>query len=287
MTASEKLLALAAERANAPEHMRELLALVIDRGTHAEISKINREIGESVYQWSYRRRNSRLFKASQLESLKLDHELAVRDEKLAQRLGQPSDYERLLREYVELKLHLHQLRKSMTYPYDAYYEREGDWSGVIARCAELKEEIKAMRKERTFAAWGGLEPAPKPTDFDKPLLYAMEDHECSFPVYGDEEASCPFAGENWFMGRAYCKPHFHEMRKATKRARRYRKYENKLWRRTGEKFGIWSVEPLKPSGEEPVGQALAEEVASGFSGEFAETPPTAREMIRRILENNS
>ena len=266
MTASEKLLALAAERANAPEHMRELLALVIDRGTHAEISKVNKEIGESVYQWSYRRNGSRLHRGpTQLQSLQKDHEVAIRDEKRAQVLGQPSDYERLLREYVELKLYLHQLRKSMLYPYDAYYEREGDWSKVIARCAELKDQIKEARKARSFAAWGGLEPAPKPTDFDKPLLYAMEDHECSFPVYGDEEASCPFAGEHWYMGKPYCKPHFHEMRKFIKRARRYRSYEAKLRHHAREHFGSYAVEPSKPpSIDGPVGESLAEEVAEGF-----------------------
>ena len=267
MTASEKLLALAAERANAPEHMRELLALVIDRGTHAEISKVNKEIGESVYQWSrYRRNGSRLHRGpTELQSLQKDHEVAVRDEKRAVVLGQPSDYERLLREYVELKLYLHQLRKSMLYPYDAYYEREGDWSKVIARCAELKDQIKEARKARSFAAWGGLEPAPKPTDFDKPLLYAMEDHECSFPVYGDEEASCPFAGEHWYMGKPYCKPHFHEMRKFIKRARRYRSYESKLRHHAREHFGSYAVEPSKPpSIDGPVGESLAEEVAEGF-----------------------
>jgi hypothetical protein len=269
MTPSEKLLALAAERANAPEHMRELLALVIDRGTSAEISKINREIGESVYQWSrYRRSGSRLsFRPTQLQNLQTDHEIAVRDVKYAEMMGKPSDYERLLREYVELKLYLHQLRKSMQYPFDAYYEKEGDWPKHLARCAELKDQIKEARKARNFAAWGGLEPAPKPTDFDKPLLYAMEDHECHFPVYdgGENEASCPFAGEHWYMGKPYCKPHFHEMRKLIKRARRYRKYDAKLRYRTGEQFGSYAVEPSKPPGiEGPVGEALAEEIAAGF-----------------------
>lgn len=266
MTPSEKLLALAAERANAPEHMRELLALVIDRGTSAEISKINREIGESVYQWSrYRRSGSRLNRGpTQLQYLNDEHKTALAAESRAKMLGQPTDYERLLREYVELKLYLHQLRKSMQYPYDAYYEKEGDWPAHLARCAELKDQIKEARKARTFAAWGGLEPEPKPTDFDKPLLYAMEDHECHFPVYDgqDEESSCPFAGEHWYMGKPYCKPHFHEMRKYMKRLRRYRSYDSKLRYRSGEQFGWYAVAPAKPPEVDgPVGEALAEEIA--------------------------
>ncbi len=139
----------------------ELLALVIDRATSAEVSKINYEIGSSVYGW---RHGHRFFgKLSERERLERDLENAIHDEKTAQRHGEPAEYEGLLKEYVQLKLYLHNLRKTLYYPYDSYTLPE-DYKKTLARCSELKEQIKAQRRVMYNATWGWLSPAAPRTD---------------------------------------------------------------------------------------------------------------------------
>ena len=123
MTTSEHLWALATERANAPEHMRELFALAIDGATSAVVNRINKRVG----------RMPRLRCAD-------------------------STYEHLLREYVELKLHLHSFRKMSLLHEDDPIEltilRQQMWQ----RCCDLKRYIKQKRTAAQFAAWGDLTP---------------------------------------------------------------------------------------------------------------------------------
>jgi hypothetical protein len=125
MTPSEHLWALAAERANAPEHMRELFALAIDRAVSTEVAQINRIVGRSP-RW--------------------------------ERGFSSENYENLLREYVGLKLHLHSFRKMALLHEDDPIEltilRQQMWE----RCCTLKKYIKAKRAAAQFAAWGDLTP---------------------------------------------------------------------------------------------------------------------------------
>jgi len=197
-----------------------MLALVIDHCTSAEVSKINWEIGHSVYWWNHGGRfHSSL---SEREKLERDLEAATRDERLKKNRGEDYEYEGLLREYVQQKLFLHNLRKTLYYPYDTYTPPD-DYKKLIDRCDELKQKIKEKRRIVMHAAWGGLEPAAKPTDYDKPILYSLEERTCNFWMADilDEEGGhdCPFNGEHWFRGKAYCKAHFHETRKAERTAR--------------------------------------------------------------------
>jgi hypothetical protein len=125
LTPSEYLWALAAERANAPDHMRELFALVIDRAVSTEVTRINRRVG----------RTPRLNYAD-------------------------SSYERLLREYVGLKLHLHVVRKGICIYSDETACRKW-YAAAVARCDDLKRQIKVKRANAQFAAWGDLNPTQK------------------------------------------------------------------------------------------------------------------------------
>lgn len=251
MTASEKLWQEAERRANSPENMLELLALVIDRATSAQVSKINQEIGTSVYGW--RKHIPSWRRANEYDRILHDYEIVSSDLKRKTELGQPTDYEKLLREYVELKLHLHALRKTMYYPFDAYAEREGDFKDVLQRCEELKQTIKTIRRGQSTAAWGGLEPAPKPTAYDKPLLYAMEEHTCSFwDVSVDPDgAACPLSAEHWFRGLPYCRTHFVESRQAAKLTKRYQSQRARARHAAMNMSGSHAIGP--PEKGEPCG----------------------------------
>src|SRR5277367_5963163 len=120
----------------------EMLALVIDRGTSAEVSKINREIGQSVYWWNYGRRF--FSPPSERQRLERDLEAATNAELIAKKRGDAA-YESLLREYVQLKLYLHSLRKTLYYPYDSYSSVD-EYKTTLARCDEIKEQIAAKRR---------------------------------------------------------------------------------------------------------------------------------------------
>lgn len=198
-----------------------MLALVIDHCTSAEVSKINWEIGHSVYWWNHGGRFHTSL--SEREKLERDLESAIADEKRKKRHGEDFEYESLLREYVQQKLYLHNLRKTLYYPYDSYTPPD-DYKKLLNRCDELKQKIKEKRRIVMHAAWGGLEPAPKPTEYDKPILYSLEERTCNFWINDDSDDEdgghdCPFYGTNWFRGKAYCKKHFHETRKAERTKR--------------------------------------------------------------------
>ena len=102
--------------------MREMFALTIDRIVSTEVGQINQCVG----------RTPRSTYAN-------------------------SAYERLLREYVGLKLHLHVVRKGVCYS-DEITETRKWFIALQARCADLKRQIKAKRANAMFAAWGDLTP---------------------------------------------------------------------------------------------------------------------------------
>jgi len=129
LNASERLASLAEEKASSPENMRDMLALVIDRGVAAEVSKINRELGrlakyESRVRWVY-----------------TSHE----------------DYSGLLNEYIGLKLRLHVLRKSLYHPHDAYLMVD-DAQRILDRCEELRAQVDEAKAKKDAAIWGSLGP---------------------------------------------------------------------------------------------------------------------------------
>jgi hypothetical protein len=205
-----------------------MLALVIDRCTSAEVSKINYEIGHSVYWWNQGRRFHSSF--NERERLEKDLETAVFEEKRKKRHGESAEYESLLREYVQLKLYLHNLRKTLYYPYDTYTPPD-DYKKLLARCEEIRQQIAEKRRIVVYSAWGGLEPARKPTDYDKPILSSLEERTCQFVLYSDaddeEGHTCPFNGEHWYRGEPYCRKHFRETRYA---ARKKRQIEARAYR---------------------------------------------------------
>jgi hypothetical protein len=249
LTASEKLIALAEERANSPENLRELMVLVLDRATSAKMSEINYEIGHDAG-WNAGRyiRYSHL-RDSELESLTKDKSNADQRVRIEEyRDGKPSDYALLLQEYVGLKLQLHRLRKSMYYPYDAYCEREGDFAPILERCKELREKIRERRTKFSMAVWGVYEPEPAPRPDDKPLLYAFNDYTCSHmdSVIPGEDISCPLNGEYWFRGLPYCRQHLGEAKREVKEERRWKQMQARARHRVRNATGDWSIEQEKP-----------------------------------------
>ena len=201
-----------------------MLALVIDRGTSNEVSRINKEIGQSVYYHPPRHRFNRLSDWSRLT----DEFGKAYDQGKAQVVqGKDASYEELLVEYTQLKLYLHTLRKSCYWHGDPYAEREDiDVKGIMDRCDELKQVIKEKRRVIRFAAWGDMEPQ-KTTAYDKPPLYAFDEFTCSHVSYqtlilsGEiTEEECPLKGEHWYHGKPYCRAHLGEARKEFKLARR-------------------------------------------------------------------
>jgi len=217
LTPSEQLTKLAEDRANSPEHMKEVLALVIDRETAAIVSNINFEIGKGA---------------------RFDAVFGRGPNYIPN-----NDYERLLGEYVQAKLRLHQLRKSLYYPFSTYAEREGDLRPVLDCCKELRQTIRAMRQDIPAAAWGEAAPEPAPTPHDKPLLYAMDSYECS------SDTACPKQGEYWYYGRPYCRQHFAQARFNLKRERRWKQQQARA-RRAAQLSGDWSVAAEKTHGAE-------------------------------------
>ena len=223
------MLALAETKANTSQ--QEVLALVIDRETSNEVSRINREIGQSVYFHSPRSRFDRLTDCDRLTE---EFGTAYDQGKAQVRLGNDVGYEEMLIEYTQLKLYLHQLRKSCYWHGDPYAEREDiDVKGILERCDELKQVIKERRRVIRFAAWGGMEPV-KNTAYDKPPLYAFDEYTCSHEEPLDTKAweeltkgpvepemlACPFKGEHWYHGKPYCRTHLGEARRAFKLERR-------------------------------------------------------------------
>jgi hypothetical protein len=127
MTPSEHLWALATERANAPEHMRELFALAIDRATGNVADEINYEIGRSVaYQYP-------------LSSYWGESEQGF--------------YAKALHHYVQLKLALHRLKSR-----HFYWFSEGEEAVWLGREVQLRAKIKAARADKGDAIWGDLKP---------------------------------------------------------------------------------------------------------------------------------
>ena len=192
--------------------MKEMLALVIDRATSAIVSDINYEIGKTA---QYSRQLS----------------------------GRPrvydTEYERLLREYVEMKLHLHQLRRSMYYPFDSYAEREGDFAPILERCRELRRQIKTLRETLPSAAWGDAPPNPKPTAWDKPLLYALEDATCSWDHYRlSGEYGCTSEATEWYQGVPYCKFHIGQVRYQVRRDRKAKQHEARARYKMDDPSGV-------------------------------------------------
>jgi hypothetical protein len=229
------LLALAEAKANTSQ--QEVLALVIDRETSAEVSRVNNIIGRSIYhQHSFQRWH----RTPEQRRLWNEFEKIYDQGKARSASGEDISYEKLLIEYTQLKLYLHDLRKSCYYRGDPYCEREDiDVKGILDRCDELRQIIKEKRRVIRFAAWGGMEPQT-PTAYDKPLLYAFDEYTCSFVSDNsksvnawkdagveleEEEVTCPLKGEHWYHGNPYCRAHLGEARRAFKlkaRAERYR-----------------------------------------------------------------
>lgn len=186
------------------------------------------------------------------ERLEDDLRLAKHDQAVAQQLGRPSEYETLLVEYVECKLQLHRMRKSMFYPHDAYCEREGDFSGVMARCDRLKEQIKEMRRGFNTRIWGGLQPEIK-TEYDRPVLEAMEEHTCHFwtTEFDPEGTQCQRSGTHWFRGQPYCRTHFGQERRNVKMDRRIASQQARRRFMTAQEKASWGVvhDPKLPNVE--------------------------------------
>lgn len=236
--------------------MKGMLALVLDRATSATVSRINYEIGHDV-QLHPHYYKSRVYGAWRNHRNKdrdraLDEYSTISaDERRAKLLGQPSDYESLLKEYVELKLYLHSLRKSMYYPYDAYAEKEGDFTEVLDRCREIRVKIKELRGDCQSAVWGEFAPAPAPTVNDKPLLYAMDDHQCSyfveFRVDDDEWTQCQLTGEHWYAGLPYCREHQGHARRDAKEQRRAKQQSARRRYQAAFMTGDYSCAPEKRS----------------------------------------
>ena len=226
-----------------------MLALVLDRATSAEVSKINYEIGHDVQVHAFRYRGGIRYRRENDYSRALtefsSHRRRVKIE------GE-SDYEALLREYVETKLYLHSLRRSMYYPYDAYAEKEGDFTQVLDRCREIRAEIKRLRGGCQTAIWGEFQPEPKPTVNDKPLLYAMEEHLCSYllpdpETFEYQAVQCQLAGEHWYAGLPYCRAHQGQARREAKELRCAKQQRARARYQTAHMTGEYSVEPEKPS----------------------------------------
>lgn len=208
-----------------------MLALVIDRETSNEVSRINREIGQSVYHHPPRLRFNRL---SDWDRLTDDFGKAYDQGKVQIALGKDANYEELLIEYTQAKLYLHSLRKSCYWHGDPYAEREDiDVKGIMDRCDELKQIIKEKRRVIRFAAWGDMEPS-RTTPTDRPLLYAFDEYTCSHVEPLDTKAwaaitsgaveeemlECPLKGEHWYHGKPYCRMHLGAARREFKLAQR-------------------------------------------------------------------
>jgi hypothetical protein len=126
VTPSEHLWALATERANAPEHMRELFALTIDRATWEVADRINYDIGRSA---------------------SFDYPLAAYWHGSAQRF-----YAEALHRYVQLKLRLHRVRKMLVRE-DIVWLDLPPCSFLADQESLLREKIKTARSEKGDAIW--------------------------------------------------------------------------------------------------------------------------------------
>jgi hypothetical protein len=127
VTPSEHLWALAAERANSPEHMRELFALAIDRATWETADKINYDVGRhAFYQYP-------------LESYWRESKVGF--------------YAEALHRYIQLKLTLHRVKTRLT-----GWCTESEEAIWLGREASLRAKIKAARSEKGDAIWGDLKP---------------------------------------------------------------------------------------------------------------------------------
>jgi hypothetical protein len=142
VTPSEHLWALAAERANAPEHMRELFALTIDRATGEVADKINYEVGRSA-SFNYGLHGN--WSAS-------PHGF----------------YAEALHKYIQLKLCLHRIKRRIMW--HETWNEQGDVPRVLQSTAfnygtrlseeeaSIRQRIKAARAVKGDAIWGDLKP---------------------------------------------------------------------------------------------------------------------------------
>lgn len=121
MTPSEHLWAEAEARANAPEHMRELLSLLVDRATWEIADRINHSVGRSTH---YQEGLSSGWKGS-------PHWV----------------YAMSLHRYIQLKLTLHRVKNALVY---------NDSSSLLNRVDTLRLEIAAARESKNEAIWGDL-----------------------------------------------------------------------------------------------------------------------------------
>lgn len=171
MTPSEHLMQLAEEKANSPENRRELLALVLDRATAAEVKRINQEIGRcATYQANYNREWRRV----------------------------SPDYTNLLREYVRLKLQLHVWKKHMFY-YDASLTHE-EIQACLDKCATLRAEIDDARQKAYNSAWGETDRTTPP-----PPAVMCDMPNCK---RGAKYLAGSVNGARGYTEQNLCKPHY-------------------------------------------------------------------------------
>jgi hypothetical protein len=164
VTPSETLIRKAEERANTPENQRAVLALVLDRATSAMVGEINREIGR----WEFYNRNH-----------------SWRHPETDATLYEPN-YRSLLKEYVQLKLHLHVLRRRL-YHDDACLSND-EVKFLLDRCQILRERIEAKRTQKNETVWGGLEPANARPAISNTIMcdYTSCKRRAKFGVEGDK-----------------------------------------------------------------------------------------------------
>lgn len=217
--------------------MLELLALAIDRGTSALVSQINQEIGR-IARYQYRCR-------PRLDGAAYDA------------------YADKLQDYIQLKLRLHHVRKSMYYPFDAYAEKE-DVQRLLDQAAVLRQEIKQARANAGALIWGDLEPTPSEhgecgvrlTDITGRII------QCSWTQYG-----CSDGASRWYRGNPYCLQHFEGERFRIKQERRdlqreregqQRAAREREWRDWQEKQRVLKLPPadIQTYCELPHGRAL-------------------------------
>jgi hypothetical protein len=142
VTPSEHLWALATERANAPEHMRELFALAIDRATWDVADKINYDVGRSA---SFNYGLHGYWSAS-------PHGF----------------YAEALHKYIQLKLCLHRIRRRIMRHEE--WNEQADIPRPLQNAtfsygvrlseeeASIRQRIKAARAAKGDAIWGDLKP---------------------------------------------------------------------------------------------------------------------------------
>lgn len=179
------------------------MALVIDRGTSALVSEINNELGRAV---------------------RYQHRLTLRHDGQAYHA-----YADKLQDYIQLKLRLHHVRRSMYYPFDSYCEKE-NIERLLEQAKVLRQEIKAARANAGALVWGELEPTPsEPGEPGVVLRYN-----------GGKELGCAWTdgcldnARRFYRGMAYCRTHFEQERWRVKQSRRDLQREREERRRAND-----------------------------------------------------